>query len=237
MKPTFLGLLFSAVSVAVTAASPQLVMSGEAFHGDEVPARDGESWLALAVTDGKARLQPVQIRVEAVSDPLVDDPADRSARSVAAPGVEALVFLRGIAALKPGEVAAALTGEQTVSTGRSLRLGTGAGAPQLSVQCAKSAQSAQAEDPSICEVRLDDGGRTQVLFRTPGQRSEVEGRVFDDAAVMVTFAGDLDHDGQVDLIIDTTEHYNMNRPTLFLSGAAQAGQLVGEVAHQTLTGC
>lgn len=234
MKPVALCLLLCAVTIGTASASPQLALPGEAFHGDEVPARDGETWLALAVSDGKARLQPVKLEVTAVSDPLVDDPDDRSARSVAAPGVEALVFLRGIDALKPGEAGAVLAREQTVSTERPLRLGSGAAAPQITVHCAKSAGQTEA---SSCEVSLDDGKTTQVLFRVAGERSEVDGRVFDDAVATVTFAGDLDHDGRVDLVIDTSDHYNLSRPTLFLSGAAAPGLLVGRVAQQQLTGC
>ncbi|WP_386070161.1 hypothetical protein ACFJIW_06680 [Tahibacter sp. UC22_41] len=234
MKPVALCLLLCAVAVGTASASPQLALPGEAFHGDEVPARDGETWLALAVSDGKARLQPVKLEVKAVSDPLVDDPDDRSARSVAAPGVEALVFLRGIDALKPGEAGAVLAREQTASTERPLRLGSDAAAPQITVHCAKSAGQSEA---SSCEVSLDDGKTTQVLFRVAGERSEVDGRVFDDAVATVTFAGDLDHDGRVDLVIDTSDHYNLSRPTLFLSGAAAPGLLVGRVAQQQLTGC
>lgn len=234
MKPVALCLLLCAVAVGTASASPQLALPGEAFHGDEVPARDGETWLALAVSDGKARLQPVKLEVKAVSDPLVDDPDDRSARSVAAPGVGALVFLRGIDALKPGDAGAVLAREQTVSTERPLRLGSDAAAPQITVHCAGSAGQTEA---SSCEVSLDDGKTTQVLFRVAGERSEVDGRVFDDAVAMVTFAGDLDHDGRVDLVIDTSDHYNLSRPTLFLSGAAAPGLLVGRVAQQQLTGC
>ena len=234
MKPVALCLLLCAVTVGTASASPQLALPGEAFHGDEVPARDGETWLALAVSDGKARLQSVKLEVTAVSDPLVDDPDDRSARSVAAPGVEALVFLRGIDALKPGEAGAVLAREQTVSTERPLRLGSDAAAPQITVHCAKSAGQTEA---SSCEVSLGDGKTTQVLFRVAGERSEVDGRVFDDAVATVTFAGDLDHDGRVDLVIDTSDHYNLSRPTLFLSGAAAPGLLVGRVAQQQLTGC
>ncbi|HVH34650.1 MAG TPA: hypothetical protein VM847_11145 [Tahibacter sp.] len=234
MKTAALCLLLCAVTIGTAAASPQLALPGEAFHGDEVPARDGETWLALAVSDGKARLQSVKLEVTAVSDPLVDDPDDRSARSVAAPGVEALVFLRGIDALKPGDAGAVLAREQTVSTERPLRLGSDAAAPQITVHCAKSAGQTEA---SSCEVSLGDGKTTQVLFRVAGERSEVDGRVFDDAVATVTFAGDLDHDGRVDLVIDTSDHYNLSRPTLFLSGAAAPGLLVGRVAQQQLTGC
>lgn len=234
MKPVAVCLLLCAVAVGTASASPQLALPGEAFHGDEVPARDGETWLALAVRDGKARLQPVKLEVKAVSDPLVDDPDDRSARSVAAPGVEALVFLRGIDALKPGDAGAVLVREQTVSTERPLHLGADAAAPQITVHCARSAGQTEA---SSCEVSLDDGKTTQVLFRVAGERSEVDGRVFDDAVATVTFAGDLDHDGRVDLVIDTSDHYNLSRPTLFLSGAAAPGLLVGRVAQQQLTGC
>ena len=42
----------------------------------------------------------------------------------------------------------------------------------------------------------------------------------DDASPTLLFAGDLDRDGKLDLIFDTTDHYNVRRPTLFLSSQA-----------------
>ena len=77
-----------------------------------------------------------------------------------------------------------------------------------------------------------------------------------DASPRLLFAGDIDRDGKLDLIVDTTDHYNKSRPTLFLSSPALPdggivdggivdgvivdgviGDGVVEVAHHEAIGC
>lgn len=225
--------LLLCLASGVVAAGPQLVLPGESFHGDEVPARDGERWLALVVAGGKARLQPVALQVTAVNDPLLDGPDDRTGRSVAAPGVDARVFLRGMAALKPGDVAVAVADTVALTVGEPQQLHLGATTWHLTSTCA----DAGAERGVECTITLDGGGASQTLFTTYGVRQE-DGRLgFGDAVPSLLFAGDLDRDGRVDLLLDTTDHYNLSRPTLYLSSAAKPGQSVAEVAQQQITGC
>ncbi|MET0807665.1 MAG: hypothetical protein ABWX93_02785, partial [Pseudoxanthomonas sp.] len=59
----------------------------------------------------------------------------------------------------------------------------------------------------------------------------------DDASPTLLFAGDLDRDGKLDLIFDGTDHYNVSRPTLFLSSPAGQGELLHEVARYESVGC
>lgn len=60
---------------------------------------------------------------------------------------------------------------------------------------------------------------------------------FDEAMVSILFAGDLNKDGYLDLILDNTDHYNVFNPTLYLSnGAEKKGTL--EIAGWHLSvGC
>jgi hypothetical protein len=48
---------------------------------------------------------------------------------------------------------------------------------------------------------------------------------------MVIWAGDIDGDGRLDMILNLTNHYNIWMPTLFLSTAARKGDMVGPVAQ------
>src|SRR5690606_29970484 len=43
---------------------------------------------------------------------------------------------------------------------------------------------------------------------------------FDDQMINLIFAGDIDGDGILDLIIDTSRHYNATSPTIYLSRPA-----------------
>ncbi len=60
---------------------------------------------------------------------------------------------------------------------------------------------------------------------------------FDDAMVSLIFAGDLDGDGIVDIILDNSHHYNMTAPTVYFSKPAEKGQVVKSVGSHTSVGC
>jgi hypothetical protein len=62
-------------------------------------------------------------------------------------------------------------------------------------------------------------------------------RNFDDQMITIIWAGDLDGDNKVDLIIDTSRHYNVMIPTLYLSSKATNGTMVKCVAMHKSVGC
>jgi hypothetical protein len=53
----------------------------------------------------------------------------------------------------------------------------------------------------------------------------------------IFFAGDIDRDGQLDILYDLSDHYNRSNITLFLSSKAAPGKLVKQVASWNITGC
>lgn len=234
MKKTIASVFVLGCANAFSAVpAPQLMLVGETFHGDEVPGRNGETWLALVVDGGKATLQSTTLKIEAVNDPIGDGPDDRTGRSVAAPGIEPRVLLRDIASLRAGDVAVAIADVQPMSAATPLPITFGGTTLNLEVRCSGTG------DALACSVVLGDGAteQEQVLFETGAARGESGAIEWGDAIPSVLFAGDLDRDGRVDLLIDTTDHYNLSRPTLFLSGAAKQGQHVAKVAQQSITGC
>ncbi|MBL8297033.1 MAG: hypothetical protein JNN30_01690 [Rhodanobacteraceae bacterium] len=211
-------------------AAPQLTLPGENFHGDEVHARDGEIWLALIAEHGAAKLEVTKLVVKAVNDPVLDGPDDKTGRSVTAPGINALVFLRGIAELKPGAIPAVVSDSTLLMIDGPLELRLDDKLFHLRPRCDVVKPNASIR----CEVLLDDGAHAQPLFSTVGESND-DGTGF--LAATLLFAGDLDHDGRIDLLMDTAGGENKARPTLFLSTAAKKGQHVAEVAQQELTGC
>jgi hypothetical protein len=68
----------------------------------------------------------------------------------------------------------------------------------------------------------------QLLVNTDG---------FDDAMVTIIFTGDIDGDSRPDFIIDTTNDYNVIRPTLYLSKPAEKNELLKVVGLHNYVGC
>ena len=60
---------------------------------------------------------------------------------------------------------------------------------------------------------------------------------FDDQMIQLLFVGDIDGDGILDLLIDTSRHYNVSSPTLYLSKPASTEDVVKRVGQHTTVGC
>ena len=60
---------------------------------------------------------------------------------------------------------------------------------------------------------------------------------FSEAMIDIEFAGDIDGDGRLDLIVNTSNHYNVTEPTLYLSKPAKGDKLLKIVGQHTTTGC
>jgi hypothetical protein len=85
-----------------------------------------------------------------------------------------------------------------------------------------------------------EGDTRQALFELSASRAKGSATpwvVGNDALPQLLFAGDLDRDGRLDLLIDTTDHYNVSKPTLFLSSAAYKGVFLRRVSEHVAVGC
>jgi len=70
--------------------------------------------------------------------------------------------------------------------------------------------------------------KKQLLAAQPG---------FDDKMIKILFTGGIDGDYLLDFLTDTSAHYNMRRPTLYLSKPADNNEIVKPAgAHETVGG-
>jgi hypothetical protein len=60
---------------------------------------------------------------------------------------------------------------------------------------------------------------------------------FDDDMIDVLWMGDIDNDGLLDMIIDTSTHYNVMEISLFLSSYSTGQNIIKQVASHRMVGC
>jgi hypothetical protein len=85
----------------------------------------------------------------------------------------------------------------------------------------------ESSDPQLCDavVWLELGGRAQRLYWPEEATFSCDEPHFD-----VAWAGDLDRDGRLDLVVSFSSKYSHHPRRLLLSSAAGPDQLVGSVA-------
>jgi hypothetical protein len=234
-------ILCGGLATSAVAAIGYGVQPPGSFHGGETVARHGERWLALRVRPGGAELLTTRVAVERVHDALLDGDGEATGEAVSAIGLEDVAMLLRGPGLRAGAVAGATVVDQSSEHGLPThRLLLGPREYRIATRCTADRASVAVEHPTYtCTIDLIDGERRQSLMSLAAYRERSDARLLlaSDASPRLIFAGDLDRDGRLDLIFDTTDHYNLSRPTLFLSGAAGKGDMVRGVATHDAVGC
>lgn len=200
------------------AKADDILFANASYHGEEMPYRNGEEFLALT---GECVLVPARIQVHREHDPIVDNEGEITGRHVALPGFEEYTFLVRGKRLHPGKVTAASPDYV------ELQPGTAKSAIRLATSTSHVYYRCNAAE---CALVLETNGVTQDLVT-------IEKEMLTEVGHVVNFAGDLDRDGRLDLIVNASTHWNETRPALFLSTSAKEGQLVARVAELPMTGC
>ena len=218
-----------------SAASPveseiQLLQVG-AFHGDEVSAESGEVWLGLYSTPDGYVLVPSRITVETVYDPFVDNAGEETGKIVSVEGQTRPLFLiKGLDAPETESIKTLSDGQTILSPGKSLNLRLGdENESYLTVYGEGDVGPNGFTSLENYSLELSNGQLSQELLAY---------RSTNGAIPTLLWAGDLDGDNKLDLVINATPHYTVSSaPILFLSSMARDGSLVQKVAIFIATGC
>jgi hypothetical protein len=199
------------------ARADDVAFANASYHGNEMPFKTGDEFLAF---NESGALAPVRIRVTREHDPIVDQERENTGKHVALKGFdEYTLILRG-KALHPGKVAMATPDYLEPAMDKKLTITLGGTKSHVFYRCTKT----------DCAFMLETDGVAQRLF-------SIEKDMLLEVNHIINFAGDLDHDGRLDLVMNASRHWNETRPTLFLSTSAKSGQLVGRAAEISMTGC
>jgi hypothetical protein len=123
--------------------------------------------------------------------------------------------VRCIPELEAGSIRTSAVIDRSLDPRRPLKIALGRQQYEVRLQAAR-------KDLFDARVILTDGRRTQVLYEADGFADEPH---FD-----VVWAGDLDRDGRLDLVVNLSRKYSVHPYRLLLSSKASKTQLVGEAA-------
>lgn len=202
------------------------------FHGDEVEAQTGETWLGLHISDGESMLINYQLTVESVHDGIVDEPDESTGKKVSVDLPLEPRFLVDTEWLSAGVVQTVLEGNYEKSLERMSPVSLKLADTSYELKVIGSDEGEQCSSdglPREARLILSSGKSEQVLYSLE--------ECGDDPAWFLLWAGDLDRDGKLDLYVSVTQHYNVSEKRLFLSSAAGDGGLVEEVAAFVNSGC
>jgi hypothetical protein len=214
----------------------QLLEPGS-FHGNEVRAVSGQTWLALVWDEKGSALQPVTIHVAK------PDPSDQSSypdgkRVTVKPAFDdSLVALLRGPELHEGPVTTAVfpdTGELEIGKTVPLTLPDSPARYTLTLSC-KPAKTVYSS--FRCPLVLSDGSQSQEIFVYRAFPGGLTHPSFTGTAPYLAWAGDLDGDGKLDLLVNTTNSENSRDLTLYLSSKAKNGALAGVAAQFLTVGC
>lgn len=211
-------LLFLLTSTdAMAAPMGQIALPGQ-YHGDEMPVNADNDWIGLYAVGNGFAWKPVTPQFRSAMDPVLDQPGQETGVEVEVSGERPLLMVRGVEALKAGPIKKAKEERTRMTVGTIEAL-----SDELSLVAAM-------DDDGVYQLRIEDKqGHTQVLC--------AHTELYDETVPTLIMAGDLDGDGRLDLLIDTSNHYNLSRVTLFLSSSAGPGEWVAPVATLQTTGC
>jgi hypothetical protein len=210
------------------------ILQTGSLHGDEVPAAAAGDWLALVPEGDGAAVHPVSVSLVPEQDMMDEDGEETGRRVEVNPPLDPIVLVRGLASFT-GPVTTVLMDERVdVGPGLDARLNTVSS--RLSVRCGEASR-VEGQRQQRCTLVVQSEAVRQALFTYSAYFEGAQRLWASDNGPFVLWAGDLDLDGRLDLLLDTSDHENVKEMRLFLSSAAEPGQLVSEVALFTKVGC
>lgn len=213
------------------------VLTVGTFHKDEVSKNASRfKWYGLFKSQNGYYLKQTKIKTTNVYDPVLDEDEDeKTGWEIQAINEDTcLILIEPLSFLTDRIVQDAKLPEHYIYPGDTIVWSySGINYTIFATGKKKKVQ----EDPDWFDVwnyklyltaTINGQQRKSLLVAQPG---------FDDQMIYLIFAGDIDGDGILDLIIDTSAHYNATIPTIYLSKPAQAGELVKPVGGHRSVGC
>ncbi len=180
------------------------------WRKEEAGRWDGGGWLGWSWKSDA--LVPTTLTVRDRQKDQPDDADEVTVETV--PGVT--FAARCVNGLRAGAIRPAGVVNHELNVGGPLRISVGERRYELRLRSPRG-------DLSDATVTLTEGRRTQTLYSAGG--------FADDPHFHVVWAGDLDRDGRLDLVVNFSNKYSLSPYRLLLSSRASGTLLVGEAAN------
>lgn len=211
-------LAFSAPAASGKPATGWTFLLPGGYHEGEAPIHPGAGWLALVNTGKRSELLPAKVRSSRFEDTITDEPGQRTGVTIESSREKTLALLR-LPYLTPGPREIALDG--TGENGEVVESGAPVDIRFKNV-----------------DYRIETKNRRVFLVkgaqRTPLKDLNVQPDIED--GVSLQWAGDLDGDGELDLLMGYSGN-NSSGSCLYLSSQKARGFLLKHIECHGGTGC
>lgn len=184
------------------------------YHKGDVPFGNGTDFVGLCVNSG---LEDLRVSVTAEFDPMLDQPGEETGRRVSAPcstGAEPVALFRGYDKLTAGPITEASRAGAPFPEPETIELG--------------------GTTYRVTSHPFGTNGYRLVLTGTDPAVEMVKFGDTDDGSWQVLWAGDLDRDGRLDLLVAATRKYSVGQEWLFLSSMATDAPLAFAGMHRSI---
>ena len=202
----------------------QLLRTG-IFHGDEVEEGiEQQDWLAVFSNEKTSSVRPVNLQVLLVEDPVVDEPGTKTGKEISIQSGEKPTFLvQGVEPIST-EIQSLPITDSMLNAGSSVTFLLHEQQWKLTALGTKG----EVYPTGSYFYELAHKNTRQIIAGTP---------FLEDANFSIRWAGDLDGDQALDLLLNVSNHYNVEHLQLYLSSFAKPGKLVQAVAERISVGC
>lgn len=217
-----------------------LIMTGEYHEGEIVDNVSSKSWVGLIKeTDGTYSVHKVNPTTKLIHDVVLDEAGQMTGVKVSAKSVGEVVFMTNEGVLTQGSNLETVNLPKTIYPGESKDFIFKGKTYTLFAKGEKGAaytyQNEEGEEVQGYEIK-----KYSLFLKVKGQDKVIallDLSSLEEATPTIDFVGDLNGDGNIDFLINTTYNYNMSRYTLYLSEGKSGAVTVKPVAALVNLGC